>query len=146
MFPEMEVWTHFVTHIYQRALKIDALKFSHPIEVQVASVAEIEESVDEICLKKAPALLRMVHRFIGDGDFRQGLKLYLERYRFGNATTADFWKCLQEASSKPVVSVMSSWTQFKGYVFNYNSLIYFLCSFNMLSTTVVEQLVLDIRL
>ncbi|CAL8125162.1 unnamed protein product [Orchesella dallaii] len=115
MFPEMEVWTHFVTHSFQKALKIDALRFSHQIEVHVTSVAEIEESVDEICLRKAPALLRMVHRFIGDADFRKGLKLYLERYRFGNATTADFWKCLQEASSKPIVSVMSSWTLFKGY-------------------------------
>lgn len=115
MLPEMEVWSHFVTHVLHRAMRIDANKLAHPVEVSVSTTAEIEEAVDEICLFKSAAILRMAHRFIGDLPFRQGLEIYLNRYKYGNANSTDFWKCLQDASSKPVMTMMASWTQVRGY-------------------------------
>lgn len=115
MFPEMEVWSHFATEVLSKALVIDAHRHSHPLEVIVTSLLEIEEAVDDICVYKSPALLRMMHRYIGDLAFRQGLELYLNRYRYGNARTIDFWKCIQDASSKPIASMMATWTQVKGF-------------------------------
>jgi len=32
-FPEYDIWTQFATSDYTRALELDALKNSHPIEV-----------------------------------------------------------------------------------------------------------------
>lgn len=115
MFPEMDVWSHFVTHMLQKALRVDGLRSAHPLEYVVISTVEIEEAVDDICEEKAPSLLRMVHRFVGDEAFRNGLELYLIKYGYGNATSTDFWKCLQEASSKPVASMMANWSTTKGY-------------------------------
>lgn len=33
LFPDYDIWTQFATDYYCRALKLDALKNSHPIEV-----------------------------------------------------------------------------------------------------------------
>jgi len=37
-FPEYDIWTQFATSDYTRALELDALKNSHPIEVLVVFV------------------------------------------------------------------------------------------------------------
>jgi len=57
----------------------------------------------------------MLFGWIGEGDFRRGMKAYLEALAFGNAKTEDLWKALEEASGKPVGEVMSTWTKQQGY-------------------------------
>ena len=43
------------------------------------------------------------------------MKLYLTRHQYGNTFTEDLWLALGEASSKPVGSIMSGWTQQMGF-------------------------------
>lgn len=40
---------------------------------------------------------------------------YLTKYQYGNTHTENLWTALEEASSKPVKSVMPTWTKQKGY-------------------------------
>lgn len=42
LFPEYDIWTQFVTDMYTRALELDCLKNSHPIEVPVGHPSEID--------------------------------------------------------------------------------------------------------
>lgn len=48
-------------------------------------------------------------------DFRAGMNLYLCRHQYSNTFTEDLWAALEEASSKPVASVMSTWTKQMGF-------------------------------
>ncbi|XP_026684144.1 puromycin-sensitive aminopeptidase-like [Diaphorina citri] len=48
-------------------------------------------------------------------DFRKGMHLYLTRHQYSNAFTEDLWAALEEASSKPIGRVMSTWTQQMGF-------------------------------
>lgn len=43
------------------------------------------------------------------------MTLYFNRFQYGNATTDDLWSILEEASKKPISSVMSKWTRQMGY-------------------------------
>ncbi|KAH8375652.1 hypothetical protein KR200_004180 [Drosophila serrata] len=115
LFPEYDIWTQFVTDMYTRALELDSLKNSHPIEVPVGHPSEIDEIFDEISYNKGASVIRMLHDYIGEDDFRKGMNIYLTRHQYGNTCTEDLWTALQEASSKKVAEVMSSWTQHKGF-------------------------------
>lgn len=115
LFPEYDIWTQFVTDMHTRALELDCLKNSHPIEVPVGHPSEIDEIFDEISYNKGASVIRMLYHYIGDADFRKGMHIYLTRHQYGNTLTEDLWKALGEASSKPVPAVMSTWTEQKGF-------------------------------
>ncbi|EGI68003.1 PREDICTED: puromycin-sensitive aminopeptidase [Acromyrmex echinatior] len=115
LFPEYDIWTQFVTDTYIRALELDALKNSHPIEVPVGHPSEIDEIFDDISYHKGASVIRMLHAYIGDDDFRKGMNLYLKRHSYANAETEDLWAALEEVSNKAVRKVMSSWTKRQGF-------------------------------
>lgn len=115
LFPEFKIWTQFVTDTSTPALDLDSLKNSHPIEVPIGHPEEIDEIFDDISYHKGAAIIRMLHNYIGDDDFRRGMKLYLTRHKYGNTFTEDLWAALSEASKKPVGSIMSGWTKQMGF-------------------------------
>ena len=49
---EFDIWTQFVTSDYMRALELDALNNSHPIEVPVGHPSEVDEIFDAISYSK----------------------------------------------------------------------------------------------
>jgi puromycin-sensitive aminopeptidase len=97
------------------ALQLDALHSSHPIEVPVGHPSEIDEIFDDISYSKGASVIRMLHRYLGDADFRKGMSLYLNRFKYQNTQTEDLWAALGETSGKPVREVMASWTKQKGF-------------------------------
>lgn len=115
LFPEYDIWTQFVNDIYIKALELDCLKNSHPIEVPVGHPSEIDEIFDDISYNKGASVIRMLHHYIGDEDFRKGMNLYLTRHQYKNTFTEDLWAALEEASNKPVGDVMSTWTKQMGF-------------------------------
>ncbi|ODM99382.1 Puromycin-sensitive aminopeptidase [Orchesella cincta] len=115
LFPEYDIWTQFVTETFIRALELDCLENSHPIEVPVGHPSEIDEIFDDISYNKGACIIRMLHDYIGDTDFRKGMNLYLTRHQYKNAFTEDLWAALEEASGKPVGAVMGTWTKQMGF-------------------------------
>lgn len=114
-FPEYDIWTQFVSSDYTRALELDALNNSHPIEVNVGHPSEVDEIFDAISYSKGASVIRMLHDYIGDADFRLGMKLYLTKFQHRNAKTEDLWASLEEASKKPIGAMMSTWTKQMGF-------------------------------
>src|SRR6185437_16837769 len=91
------------------ALEVDALTSSHPIYNPVATPRAVMENFDLITYQKGGAVLRMVHDFLGDEAFRAGLRTYMAEFAEGNATGADLWRHLQQASQQPVSTMMETW-------------------------------------
>jgi puromycin-sensitive aminopeptidase len=73
------------------------------------------ENFDIITYEKGAAVLRMVHDFLGDDAFRAGLRTYIQEFAEGNATGADLWRHLQQASHQPVGAMMESWVLQPGH-------------------------------
>ena len=113
--PELDIWTHFVNSDYCRALELDSLKNSHPIEVPVGPPSEVDEIFDAISYSKGASAIRMLHNYIGDEAFRTGLHNYLEKFKYKNAETEDLWEALSATSQKPVKELMDSWVKQTGY-------------------------------
>ncbi|MCR4305983.1 MAG: M1 family metallopeptidase, partial [Candidatus Daviesbacteria bacterium] len=115
IFPEWDIWTQFVGTELAEAFALDALKNTHPIEVEVGHPAEISEIFDTVSYAKGASVLRMLWQYLGEKDFQRGLQHYLKRHAYGNAETDDLWKALEEISGKPVGKIMKNWTSCAGH-------------------------------
>ena len=114
-YPNWDLWDQFLIGETSGAMSLDALKTSHPIDVKVNKPSEVREIFDEISYNKGGTVLRMLENFLGEKNFRNGLKDYLERHKYGNATTEDLWNALEKISKKPVRKMMNSWVKQVGY-------------------------------
>ena len=115
LFPEWQMWTQFVNMDTSRALSLDGLKNSHPIEQEVKDPAEVSQLFDAISYSKGASVIRMLEQFLTPEVFRQGLYRYLSGHQYQNAQTLDLWLSLEEASQQPVTSIMGTWTGQMGY-------------------------------
>lgn len=43
------------------------------------------------------------------GMFADGLRVYLNLHKYGNAETQDLWEAIAEVSNKPIPAIMDSW-------------------------------------
>ncbi len=115
LFPEWEMWTQFVNMDTNRALSLDGLKNSHPIEQEVENPAEVSQLFDAISYSKGASVIRMLEQFLSPEVFRQGLHKYLSANKYQNAQTVDLWDALEEVSRQPVTEIMNTWTSQMGY-------------------------------
>jgi puromycin-sensitive aminopeptidase len=115
LFPEWEMWTQFVNMDTNRALSLDGLKNSHPIEQAVKNPAEVSQLFDAISYSKGASVIRMLENFLGEETFRKGLNRYLTVNMYDNARTEDLWSALEEESGQPVTAIMDSWVKQMGY-------------------------------
>ena len=115
LFPDWEMWTQFVNMDTNRALSLDGLKNSHPIEQEVKNPAEVSQLFDAISYSKGGSVLRMLENFLTPDVFQKGLYRYLKANEYGNARTQDLWSALEEESGMPVTSIMDSWVKQTGY-------------------------------
>lgn len=115
LFPKWDIWTQFVFLEQGTALKLDALKNTHPIEVEVLHPSEINEIFDKVSYSKGASVIRMLAQYLGEKDFRAGLRHYLKKHMYENAKTEDLWQALEAVSGKPVAKIMANWTGKPGY-------------------------------
>ena len=114
-FPQWDFWATFLMQDFFDALMMDAKPSTHAIDVHVARTSEIGEIFDAISYSKGAALIRMLATHLGSNRFRDGLRVYLQRHRGGNTTTADLWAALREVSGVDVAHIMHGWTQRPGF-------------------------------
>jgi len=114
-YPEWKVWEGYVTDNLAMAFTLDSLRSSHPIEVPVKRADEINEIFDAISYSKGSVVLRMISKYLGEDVFMEGIRRYIKKHAFGNTKTEDLWAALADASGKPVLDVMNTWTKYIGH-------------------------------
>ncbi|KAI8825989.1 peptidase family M1-domain-containing protein [Fimicolochytrium jonesii] len=115
LFPEWKVWTQFLVDDYASGKSLDALRSSHPIDVDVNSPAEISNIFDAISYCKGASVIRMLNAYLSTETFKKGIRDYLKKHQLSNATTGDLWAALHAASGRDVASFMHPWTRDVGY-------------------------------
>ncbi|HEX6241350.1 MAG TPA: M1 family aminopeptidase [Polyangiales bacterium] len=83
------------------AMDVDSQAAARKIHQPIESDHDIENAFDAITYAKGGAVLSMFERYLGADTFRAGLRLYMARHRFGNATAQDLVRALSEAAKKP---------------------------------------------
>ncbi|KAI6222984.1 Aminopeptidase N [Aphelenchoides fujianensis] len=115
LYPQLNVWTSFLSDEVASALSLDALRSSHPIEVPINDPSELTSIYDSITYDKSNTLLRMLYRYLGPEKFKDGLRRYVRKHQYSNTVTTDLWAALSEASGEDIGRLMASWTQQMGF-------------------------------
>lgn len=115
LFPEWDIWTQFSNNDLGVALRLDALANTHPIEIPVHHPDEIGEIFDEVSYSKGASVIRMLAGYLGEKDFRDGLRYYLKKHSYKNTETIHLWQAFEKVSKKPVAKMMHNWTSKPGY-------------------------------
>ncbi len=117
LFPQWHIWTKFVLSDQTRGLLLDSLPSTHPIEVEVEHPNQISQIFDDISYRKGASVLRMLTNYIGENNFRDGLRLYLKKHSYKNTASVHLWEAFEKVSGKPVRQFMHVWISKPGYPF-----------------------------
>jgi aminopeptidase N len=116
LFPEWQLWNEFVSREGLMALQRDAVAGVQAVRVDVHHPDEISTIFDgAIVYAKGGRLLNMLMRYVGQEDFRAGLKQYLTENAYGNTTGDDLWAALGAASGKDITNFMKPWIDRSGF-------------------------------
>lgn len=96
-------------------MNLDCLRSSHPIEVPIDNPNELDEIYDSITYAKSNSVIRMLYNYLTEPVFQKGLRIYLQKFKYGNAVTQDLWDCFSEASGQDIGKMMSTWTKQMGF-------------------------------
>jgi aminopeptidase N len=103
---------------YMDAARRSALTFSrrNPTEPLVdTTYTDPNELLTTNPYRKGAWVLHMLRQQLGTDTFWTGLRTYYERFRNGNATTADFRQVLEEVSGQDLRAFFDQWTRRAGH-------------------------------
>lgn len=115
IFPSWHIWSQFLFSDHDRALRLDGMLSTHPIDVPVHDPNDIGQIFDAISYSKGASVIRQLASYIGEDNFRDGLRYYLKKHSFKNTETGDLWRAFEKVSKKKVASMMDIWTKRPGY-------------------------------
>ncbi|GJN87500.1 hypothetical protein Rhopal_000449-T1 [Rhodotorula paludigena] len=113
--PSWKVHSNFITEHLARALALDSLRSSHPIEMPCPDEDTIQQIFDALTYSKGASCLKMLSNFVGQDKFLLGVSIYLKRHLYGNARTADLMKGISEASGIDAGALMANWLGKTGF-------------------------------
>jgi len=112
--PEWNVWLD-ANGSREWAMDLDARRSSHAIQQPVEDESRMADAFDGITYGKGQAFLRMLETYLGEAEFQRGIRAYMQRHQYSNATTADLWAALEQTTGKPVARIASDWTTRTGF-------------------------------
>ena len=86
-----------------RVMDVDALASARQIRQPVLSNNDIANAFDGITYSKGGGVLSMFESYLGEDRFRNGVRLHMQRFRHGVATTDDFMRSLADGGDDPGV-------------------------------------------
>ncbi|MFM5917198.1 MAG: M1 family metallopeptidase [Novosphingobium sp.] len=98
-----------------QAMRTDALVAGRAIHQPIPTNAQVDEAFDSITYGKGGHVVAMIAGYMGDEKFRAGVRGYMAKHRYSNATSTDFFAAMAEVSGDPrIVPAMQSFTDQQG--------------------------------
>ncbi|HSX47734.1 MAG TPA: M1 family metallopeptidase, partial [Patescibacteria group bacterium] len=115
LHPDWNQWEDFTTGRVLSCSHRDIYKDVQSVGVKVKHPDEIMSLFDPaIVYAKGSRILSMLFEYIGEGDFREGLKVYFKDHAFKNTTRDDLWRSLSSISKKDIGKLMTPWIEQSG--------------------------------
>ncbi|MDX2276272.1 MAG: M1 family metallopeptidase [Hyphomonadaceae bacterium] len=113
--PDWQPWLAQSASGTAAAMSLDARAGTHPVVQEVNTLQEANLAFDTITYNKGLAVIRMIEAYVGEEDFRDGVRAYLNAHLYGNTESNDLWRAVQAASGQPVLDIALSFTTQPGY-------------------------------
>ena len=113
-FPQVNHQLRFLLSNYPSAYQVDRTAGANPIRQTLANLTEAGQLYGAIIYQKAPIVMRQLELIVGDTTFRDGLREYLKRYSFGNATWTDLIRILDARTPVNLAAWSDAWVEERG--------------------------------
>jgi aminopeptidase N len=100
--PDLNIGVSAIDEAFD-AMQIDALGAGRPIHQRITKDMDIDAAFDQITYGKGGQVVAMIAAYLGEEKFRDGVRLHMQRYHHGNATTDQFFDSLASAAHDPRV-------------------------------------------
>ena len=94
----------------EAAMRLDATAATHPVIRKVTTVDQIGEAFDTITYQKGQAVIDMLESTVGEDKFRDGVRRYMAKYKYGNTVTDQLWAEISAAAGRDVAPFMHDFT------------------------------------
>jgi aminopeptidase N len=99
----------FTYEVKQMAMQADELSSTHPIVTECADTEEAFGNFDRITYEKGACVLQQMIALMGKNEFYKGIRGYLKKFAYSNATYQDFLACFSSEFSGDLVSFCQDW-------------------------------------
>jgi len=113
-FPHIDHDLRFLVAHYPAAYGVDRTAGTHPIRQSLDNLSHAGSQYGAIIYQKAPIVMRQLERLLGEATMRDGLRDYLSRFRFGNATWLDLVRILDDRSDRDLAAWSQVWVEDAG--------------------------------
>jgi aminopeptidase N len=113
-FPEVDHGLRFLTAHHPAAYGVDRTPGANAIRQPLENLDQAGTLYGAIIYQKAPIVMAKLERTVGEEGLRDGLRVYLERYAYGNATWPDLIAILDERSERDLTTWSQVWVEEPG--------------------------------
>ena len=113
-FPEVNHDLRFFLAHHDTAYGVDRTAGANPIRQPLENLKEAGSLYGPIIYQKAPIVMRQLETLVGEDPFRDGLRQYLQTFRFGNATWPDLIDILDRRSETDLAAWSAAWVEEPG--------------------------------
>jgi aminopeptidase N len=113
-FPEVNHELRFLLSHYPAAYDIDRTAGANPIRQALANLNEAGQLYGGIIYQKAPIMMRQLEMLVGESAFRDGLREYLKKHAFANATWTDLIRVLDAKTPQDLAVWSRAWVEERG--------------------------------
>jgi aminopeptidase N len=114
MFPDLDHDVRFLLQHYPSAYDVDRTTGANPIRQPLENLKDAGALYGPIIYNKAPIVMRQLEALLGAEQFRAGLREYLSRYAFANATWDDLIAILDERTKEDLAAWSRIWVDEPG--------------------------------
>ncbi|HSE29531.1 MAG TPA: M1 family metallopeptidase [Candidatus Saccharimonadales bacterium] len=115
-YPEWRYWEHFNDFEALRAYARDSLATIQSVRQPLNDPEEIASLFDSaIMYSKGACLVRMLHDYLGEQNFKNGIRAYVKKFSYKNATMQDLWESLGSVAQIEVADFIEPWLTQPGH-------------------------------
>jgi aminopeptidase N len=100
--PASEAWKSFYLRNKPSAYAVDITDGTTPIWQRLGNLDQAKSNYGAIVYNKAPSVLKQLNYLVGDAAFRRGLRTFLRRHAYANATWRELLDAIGESSGRPL--------------------------------------------
>jgi len=109
-----EIWKRFYLAHKPTAYTIDGSLGTTPLHQEIENLKDAKSAYGAIVYQKAPGLLRALCYHLGEENFRAGVRRFVARHAYKNATWKDLVAAFSDASGKPLATWAEAWIHERG--------------------------------
>ena len=113
-FPAINHELNFLVRHAPAAYSIDRTAGANPIRQPLANLNEAGQLYGPIIYNKAPIMMRQLESLVGEEPFQAGLRQYLDRYAFANASWSDLIDILDATTEDDLGAWSEVWVNTPG--------------------------------